>query len=230
MLTTQWNDLGVSVLQVQFQVHNLRTYVCKPTINVKLWFNTTIMTHIGVFWNPFTVWGGKPWLPYESSDTQHWGFFLWRCVHSPVVLYLFPPYGRRCWDVGHCARGCVAEDHSCQRETLTSSETLYTKHVIWPSALLFGVLEEKSVSYLSVSPVHVIAILCGGLDQIPQFSFGCKHYHSLFMQFCQLCRSQDLFACGGFVVLRVPEETWWCLLHVLLCHVLWSSHCLAYLW
>lgn len=69
-------------------------------------------------------------------------------------------------------------------------------------------LEEKSVSYLSVSPVHVIAILCGGLDQIPCFLFGCKHYHSLCMQFCQLCRSQDLFACGGFVILCVPEETW----------------------
>lgn len=150
--------------------------------------------------------------------------------HAAPSLYLLPSYGRRCWDVGHCARGCVAGYHSCQCETLTSSETLYTEDVIWPSALLFGMLEEKSVSYLSVSPVHVIAILCGGLDQIPCFLFGCKHYRSLCMQFCQLCRSQDLFACGGFVILCVPEETWWCLLHVFLCHMLWSSCCLAYLW
>lgn len=88
MLTTQWNDLGVPVQQVQFQVHNLKTYVCKPTINVKLWFNATIMTYIVSFWNHFTLWGGKPWLPYESSDTPHWGFILWRCVHTPTMLHL----------------------------------------------------------------------------------------------------------------------------------------------
>lgn len=73
-----------------------------------------------------------------------------------------------------------------------------------PKALLFHVLEE--VSDLWIRLVHVIAILCSGLDQIQQFLLRSKCHHSLCRQFCQICRSQQHFASGGFVVLGFPEE------------------------
>lgn len=98
----------------------------------------------------------------------------------------------------------------------------------WPNALLFHILEE--VSDLWIRLVRVITILCSNLDQIQQFLLRWKCYHSLCRQFCQIYRSQEHFASGGFVVLGFPEEMLWCLLHMLQCHMLGSLHCLAYLW
>lgn len=120
--------------------------------------------------------------------------------------------------------------HSWLCKTLTESvlpSTAVMSHHL-PQCVALSLLDE--VRGLHISLVHVIDFLCRNLDQIQQFLPGWKCHHSLRRQFCQIYRSLERFASGGFVMLGFPEEWLWCLLHMLQCHMLGSLHCLAYLW